>query len=65
MFAKTYFENAIRCFARWLELLTTDSRMAWEYHARGRELVAAAARIKGLDEAEIRRSALRRAALSL
>jgi hypothetical protein len=61
MFAKTYFDNAVRCFARWLDLLATDRRMAWEYHARGRELVAAAAHIKGLDEGELRRAAFRHA----
>lgn len=62
MFAMTYYENAIRCFARWLDLLGSDTRMAWEYHARGRELVANVARIRGLDEREVRVSALTRAA---
>ena len=62
MFAKTYFDNAVRCFARWLDLLGSDRRMAYEYYARGRELAETAARIRGLDEREVRVSALTRAA---
>lgn len=61
MFAKAYFDNGTKCIARWLDLLATDRRAAWEYHARGIELIAMAAKIKGLSEAELRGAAFKKA----
>lgn len=57
MFAKTYFDNAVRCFSRWLDMLATDRTTAWEYHARGMELIATVARIRGLSERDLRAAA--------
>lgn len=54
MFADTYFQNAVRCFSRWFELVHIDPNMASDYHARGRELIATVAKITGGDEINLR-----------
>jgi hypothetical protein len=64
MFAKTYFDNATKCFSRWLELIQTDYRMASEYHSRGCELIDTYARITGEAPQKAKAMALGRAAVS-
>ena len=64
MFAKTYFDNAIRCFSRWLDLIQTNPRMASEYHSRACELIETYARITGEAPQKAKAIALGRAAVT-
>lgn len=64
MFAKAYFDNATKCFSRWLDLIQTDPRTASDYHSRGCELIDTYARITGEAPQKAKAVALGRAAVS-
>ncbi len=61
MLVKTYFESAVKCFARWMDTVATDRRMASDYHGRACELIAVYARVTGWDESEAKKAAMSRA----